>query len=1423
MLNPDQSDLGPSNVAYGMMRESCFPWFGSAPTFSYDTVMGWRLSKTTVPLNATTNTDAYDVVAGTPCAVNTYNDVCAHTLLHNQQVGSNQTACRACKAGFHTDGRTGAWYCLPPFGYLMTSLVLRHAETNLLQWSTLWARRDTIAYEFECGYRPEHCWQCNATGNGGMLPDAFNQKMILNGLLASAPCASGNYCPHPLLPAAPCPSALPWSPPGSSAAGNCTCGRGSYQQGSVCVACSNVCGTGQYAKGYLACVGTDGAARAQCTPCSNLPAQYASYSGFGVERSDGSNVCPFLCDHGYVVTSSYTCAPVPQPYCPTLGCSTYSAEWSGLRDGLAGADTPDRFLSNAITRDKCTAACVSSCPSHSMVVRAATFDNDTLCSPCGAVPSYGWLDTVCVPHCNAGYFFNLSNCSSCAEVGNRVCPTGYSLAGQGCMGNSTVFSTSNLASNCVNCSSNLTAAGFYLDLTTCTRQACQSVFDTARFFWLTPCGGSDPGSLGSCHPNCDLNYYQTGACDSTGNAKVACRPCTASKPGQLLVQVCGTTTDSIWTPCAVGFYCDGQGGSQACPIGKTSLQGSSSDLDCHCAVGTNFDGSRCAAYACNDSSPTSVNVPGAVSWSSYYMALSAQMRTVCQPCQDGVSTTMNGQGGIGPSSCQCMNGKTLASHCQTGCSFTLKSQCTSGYYYSPACSSCACTAPPFASVSPTCDTLTGCTAGFDTTGSAGLTSALQSTGSSMYSTGGWSTVFVPDPSKLIQRMRTTNGDAAQQYVMWTIPDSFTIYSAPIMALPSTYDAYSYAGWSVFTSNDLWWSACNCTIHDFAVAKWPATGNAQVGALVVYANSTKTLFVKQVSLFAGITPTLVWNAGSVGWSVPSGCSAAVSVGHAYYNALSTFYVGCNGPSGAGVAMLTGPSGNLWQSLVSQPMLGMAVRDDGYIFMSFDDNTVKKWDPMLAAINDEYFMGPVTSLSFMWSSNPVLNGLSPAGGILTADNLERTFTAVQGMPAGSAPSVVSGPDGTLLAAYGPSIYLMPVSRCYDSQNVKAMYSDGVSCFQQACLRKRPCNPGSEVWNTAMARCDCASGYWPSATGCQLCSYDHYCVNGVQSGCPNSQTTSLVLGASAVTQCHCAYANYLGSNSLCQSCPAGSWCPNNWQSLQCPGAYSSTLSTAGAYPISCVCQAGHIGAACAACPDGFICTAGGPNVYNHAVNMLVSPIADAAAACRAMRQTLLAVFARWSIAYLQTEASLQQRLFCQYVSATDNSNDMLIVMIQVASSTDSDMVHNNGLITALNASQGLITSNGGNFAILSFVTPMTVTATIQGNAQTACLTGKVPTADGQSCQCAAGYQTSAALECAICGAGTYKAAAGNGNCLQCAPSSTSVAGSASCQSSLNASATGGGADSTTTTIIIAVSVGGGVLLLLFLAWAVQSSYAS
>ena len=490
----------PSSPLAWVISRDCYPWFGSVPVIVpyYSASPYYRMNATLVTHSEDTDGVSWPAsngyVQSVACQPNTYNDVCAHTLqyqtaLNNPptptlgQAVAHQPSCKPCPPGFHTNGASGAWFCLPPAG--MTVFIPNPAYPqqsplrNLLNvykggtnMSLAWARRDLLGYEFECGYRPEHCTQCAAANlPSTALPDDFNQNVILKNILMWQQCPSGYYCPAPLDQPIRCPPTFPWSQPSSASVTQCTCARGTFFNASAqtCQPClqPTSCSAGQYLSGWTQCSQMDGATSGgQCVPCTNLPKMVGSpplssatflpnVPGIEISTLDGqyTGVCPFACPKGYVLGGNAGC--LSEYTCTQLGLlkdensmPVYSASLASLQDVFLVTRTCplQRVLSNAISSAKTSlastpqaptqwlpvatacgqvnASCAS--PAACMVTVNATFANNFQCMACPPLPQGAFYNLpqstttdpkdmsgmqasyACNPACAGGYYYNAS-------------------------------------------------------------------------------------------------------------------------------------------------------------------------------------------------------------------------------------------------------------------------------------------------------------------------------------------------------------------------------------------------------------------------------------------------------------------------------------------------------------------------------------------------------------------------------------------------------------------------------------------------------------------------------------------------------------------------------------------------------------------------------------------------------------------------------------------------------------------------------------------------------------------------------------------------------------------------------------------------------------------------------------------------------
>ena len=524
----------PVKVKGNIIALDCYPWFGAIPTLII-TQQGPFFNITTVKnvadsgesLNGVLNPLENYYVTSAPCVPNTYNDVCAHTIKYFAKNGpSNKAQCKACPDGYHTEGRSGAWYCLPPAGNIFSNAEFLRSSMNSNNQSLLWTRRDRLGYEFECGWTALHCHQCgSATKTVGFLPDEFNQAVIFKHILAVEPCKSGSFCPHPLQVPITCPRDFPWSPVGSSSILNCTCARGTYlfSGNKTCLACNAMdqCAAGFYMSGWRSCMQRDGATNGGvCVQCLNKPANADYNGGPGFESGlppAYTGVCSFKCRNGFLMhmygdvvsfcSKTYTCDPILLIQLKNIGGKTvYNSDLNLYRDsfsaqynaGSAEMCTTDPRLTTEISKasnggwktvsETCALANSSLCSAQRgaacTVSAEAAYDRDVACKACPlGVPingsytssaldgstSISLRSSMCSVRCNDKYYLNSTNyqCLLCADLEQAVCPIGYNIRGQGCLSDHSLFNPANLSASCTRCSIDVssTQSGIsYLDL-----------------------------------------------------------------------------------------------------------------------------------------------------------------------------------------------------------------------------------------------------------------------------------------------------------------------------------------------------------------------------------------------------------------------------------------------------------------------------------------------------------------------------------------------------------------------------------------------------------------------------------------------------------------------------------------------------------------------------------------------------------------------------------------------------------------------------------------------------------------------------------------------------------------------------------------------------------------------------------------------
>ena len=520
------------------------------------------------------------------------------------------------------------------------------------------------------------------------------------------------------------------------------------------------------------------------------------------------------------------------------------------------------------------------------------------------------------------------------------------------------------------------------------------------------------------------------------------------------------------------------------------------------------------------------------------------------------------------------------------------------------------------------------------------------------------------------------------------------------------------------------------------------------------------------------------------------------------------------------------------------------------------------------------------------------------VQTADFIQRTFTDVQDMPYPTFPSLFSMTgigQGTalLVAASGTSLFTLPASYCLPSSTGIPRYWDGSGTpMTHVCVRARSCDgTAGQVWSSSQLSCVCAPGYYEVAAAslqtleCVQCmtvlNVGYYCPgNGTRFACPTGMISPL--GASSASQCTCqpgqyySYSNSGGGatfgTSSCITCPRGSWCPNGWTQMICPGNVDLVRSTQGnVYPEGCVCAAGSVGANCQHCPVGFYCPAGiSTMVVNNALlvslayNLDISSSSNTNSnnvdACAIMLASVIQPYFESVIPsasstallwYLKNPITLQQRWFCETVPTSITSTTTSGGSSSSSSGSGSSLITSNGLImavmiqTELGAQLNSVITNlpalimnpnitGAVFAayglsIISISPPVLPSSlSIPNNTALQCSTNppdKSPDATATTCICSAGYQTNGGT-CSACPIGQFKAASGPGNCLICSIGSTTQGtASTACVSSSqssggasgNTSTTAGGSSSNNNIVIIAGSAVGGIIVVALLMYVV------
>jgi hypothetical protein len=128
-------------------------------------------------------------------------------------------------------------------------------------------------------------------------------------------------------------------------------------------------------------------------------------------------------------------------------------------------------------------------------------------------------------------------------------------------------------------------------------------------------------------------------------------------------------------------------------------------------------------------------------------------------------------------------------------------------------------------------------------------------------------------------------------------------------------------------------------------------------------------------------------------------------------------------------------------------------------------------------------------------------------------------------------------------------------------------------------------------------CDSSFFQNGSVCDACPANSWCSGNVQNQCPTN-TKSDVLSSSQ-GQCLCI-PGYYGNGSVsgtspCPLCLPDHYCPggNNNVSISCPGNYTSPAGSSALG--DCICLAGYqlVGSKCLLCPAGGFCESGQLNM--------------------------------------------------------------------------------------------------------------------------------------------------------------------------------------------------------------------------------------
>ena len=442
-----------------------------------------------------------------------------------------------------------------------------------------------------------------------------------------------------------------------------------------------------------------------------------------------------------------------------------------------------------------------------------------------------------------------------------------------------------------------------------------------------------------------------------------------------------------------------------------------------------------------------------------------------------------------------------------------------------------------------------------------------------------------------------------------------------------------------------------------------------------------------------------------------------------SASGTFFLAYNGLVSSGVVMIPNVGAPKYIEFQGRRMNAAAFLpsgSDAQIYAVFDKSPQQvrtmKWSSYMSEV-DELFIPPsaisVKKLIISQTSATGVAFIAHGGSeVLVADNVQRTFTPIQGMPLESRPDLIGNAAGALLASSGGSIFLLDAMQC------SAGYWDGASCQQHVCARARPC-AANEVWDPARTRCVCRAGYATSAGQCGICPINYYCNNGNKTLCSDGKTSEQ--GASAASECTCKDGQYLNGDK-CEACRAGYFCPNRVNILPCPGKAQSQVIGSNS-PRSCECDAGADGPACEPCAGTAYCPRSTRVAVNYALTATVRGVRSAAV-CDTLGDVLRG--------YISVDTAAQARVWCQYY----DEGSIVAIMIQsdISSSTFRAipmLLKRNSTLARINAS----------FIMERFTPPgdsAAVADAVKVTEPTPCPVGQKPSPDYTRCICDAGYSS-------------------------------------------------------------------------------------